>query len=109
MIALLSTVLNKTVVVDSDWPFFDDLCGSHLQIQSELHHVSWWYNSGWRLVMSLVRFDPSIFTVKQSLIVSQTGSRPVVLSWLVFLIPPISHLYGAGNRWLPFSSVFFLS
>ena len=30
------------IVVDSDWPF-DNLGGSHLQSQSELYHVSWWY------------------------------------------------------------------
>ena len=35
-------VLNRTVVVDSDWRF-DNLCGSHLQSQSELYRVSWWY------------------------------------------------------------------
>ena len=36
--------------------------------------------------MSLVRFDPSIVTVKpQSFIVSQIVSCPVVLSWLVLL------------------------
>ena len=37
-----TSVLNRTVVVDSDWRF-DNLCGSHLQSQSELYHVSWWY------------------------------------------------------------------
>ena len=30
-------VLNRTVVVDSDWRF-NNLCGSHLLIQSELYH-----------------------------------------------------------------------
>ena len=34
-------ILNRTVV-DSDW-LFDNLCGSHLQSQSELYLVSWWY------------------------------------------------------------------
>ena len=38
----VNVVLNRTVVVDSDWRF-DNLCGSHLQNQSELYHVSWWY------------------------------------------------------------------
>ena len=33
----------------------------------------------------LVCFDPSIVTVKQSFIVSQIVSSPVVLSWLVLL------------------------
>ena len=37
-------LMNRTVVVDSDWRF-DNLCGSHLQSQSELYHVSWWYYS----------------------------------------------------------------
>ena len=32
-------VLNRTVVVDSDWRF-NNLCGSHLQSESELYHVS---------------------------------------------------------------------
>ena len=69
----------------SDWRF-DNLCGGHLQSQSELYHVSWWYQTLvidltgqlsrhvrlsvkpwycllWRLEMSLVRFDLSIVTV----------------------------------------------
>ena len=35
---------------DSDWRF-DNLCGSHLQSQSELYHVSWWY---YTLVIDLI-------------------------------------------------------
>ena len=42
LIVRVNVVLNRTVVVDSDWRF-DNLCGSHLQSQSELYHVSWWY------------------------------------------------------------------
>ena len=42
LIVRVNVVLNRTVVVDSDW-HFDNLCGSHLQSQSELYHVSWWY------------------------------------------------------------------
>ena len=41
VIIFMSVVLNRTVV-DSDW-HFDNLCSSHLQSQSELYHVSWWY------------------------------------------------------------------
>ena len=43
MIVLVIVVLNKTVV-DSDWRS-DNLCGSHLQSQSELNHVTWWYST----------------------------------------------------------------
>ena len=43
MIVRVNIVLNRTVD-DSDW-HFDNLCGSHLQSQSELYHVSW-LNSG---------------------------------------------------------------
>ena len=39
MIIQVNVVLNKTVVVDSDLRF-DNLCGSHLQSQSEFRHVS---------------------------------------------------------------------
>ena len=46
----VNVVLNRTVVVDSDWRF-DNLCGSHLQSQSELYHVSWWY---YTLVIDLI-------------------------------------------------------
>ena len=46
----VNVVLNRTVVVDSDWRF-DKLCGSHLQSQSELCHVSWWY---YTLVIDLI-------------------------------------------------------
>ena len=37
LIVRVNVVLNRTVVVDSDWRF-DNLCG--LQSQSELYHVS---------------------------------------------------------------------
>ena len=50
LIVRVSLVLNRTVVVDSDWRF-DNLCGSHLQSQSELYHVSWWY---YTLVIDLI-------------------------------------------------------
>ena len=39
LIVRVNVVLNRTVVVDSDRRF-DNLCGSHLQSQSELYHVS---------------------------------------------------------------------
>ena len=42
LIVQVNVVLNRTVVVYSDWRF-DNLRGSHLQSQSELYHVSWWY------------------------------------------------------------------
>ena len=39
LIVRVNVVLNRTVVVDSDRRF-DNLCGSHLQSQSELYHDS---------------------------------------------------------------------
>ena len=42
LIVRVNVVLNRTVVANSDW-HFDNLCGSHLQSESELYHVSWWY------------------------------------------------------------------
>ena len=39
LIVRLNVVLNRTVVVDSDWRF-GDLGGSHLQSQSEFYHAS---------------------------------------------------------------------
>ena len=42
LIVRVNAVLNRNVVFDNDWRF-DNLCGSHLQRQSELYHVSWWY------------------------------------------------------------------
>ena len=38
----VNIVLNRTesIVVDSDWRF-DNLCGSHLQSQSGLYHISY--------------------------------------------------------------------
>ena len=50
LIVRVNVVLNSTGVVDSDWRF-DNLCGSHLQSQSELYHVSWWY---YTLVIDLI-------------------------------------------------------
>ena len=40
-IYVVSVIMNMTVV-DSDWRF-DNPYGSHLQSQSELYHVSWWF------------------------------------------------------------------
>ena len=50
LIVRVNVVLNRSVVVDSDWRF-DNLCGSHLQSQNELYHVSWWY---YTLVIDLI-------------------------------------------------------
>ena len=50
LIVLVNVVLNGTVVVDSDWRF-DNLCASHLQRQSELYHIIWWY---YTLVIDLI-------------------------------------------------------
>ena len=50
LIVRVNVVLNRTVVVDSDWRC-DNLCDCHLQSQSELYHVSWWYYS---LVIDLI-------------------------------------------------------
>ena len=46
----MNVVLNRIVIVDSDWRF-DNLHGSHVQSQSELYHVSWWY---YTLVIDLI-------------------------------------------------------
>ena len=50
LIVRVNVVLNRTVVFDSDW-CFNNLCGSHLQSQSVLYRVSWWYYS---LVIDLI-------------------------------------------------------
>ena len=50
LIVRVNVVLNRTVVVASDWRF-DNLCGSHLQSQSDLYQVSWWY---YTLVIDLI-------------------------------------------------------
>ena len=49
MIVRVNVVLNRTVV-DSN-SRFHNLCGSHLQNQSELYHVSLWY---YTLVIDLI-------------------------------------------------------
>ena len=53
LIVRVNVVLNRTVVVDSDWRF-DNLCGSHLQSQSELYHVSRWYYILWLLITIII-------------------------------------------------------
>ena len=50
LIVRVNVALSRTVLVNSDWSF-DNLCGSHLQSQSELYHVSWWY---YTLVIDLI-------------------------------------------------------
>ena len=49
LIVRVNVVLNR-IVVESDWRF-ENLCSSHLQSQSELYHVSWWY---FTLVIDLI-------------------------------------------------------
>ena len=68
MIVRVNVILNRTVV-GNDWRF-DNPCSSHLQSQSELYHAIWWRWCYWLwgLVMSMVHFDPSIGTVKESFI-----------------------------------------
>ena len=46
----MNVVLKSTVVVDSDCRF-SNLCGSHLQSQRELYHVSRWF---YTLVIDLI-------------------------------------------------------
>ena len=50
LIVRVNVVLNRTVIIDSDWRL-ENLCGSHLQSQSELYRVSWWY---YTLVIDLI-------------------------------------------------------
>ena len=50
LIVRVNVVLNRTVIVNSDWRF-DNLCGSHFRSQSELYHISWWY---YTLVINLI-------------------------------------------------------
>lgn len=42
MIVRVDVVLNRTAV-DIFLHIFDNLCGRHLQTQSELYHIGWWY------------------------------------------------------------------
>ena len=62
LIVRLNVVLNRTVVVDSDW-HFDNLCGSHLQSQSELYHISWWYYT-LVIMISLVNYITMLLAMK---------------------------------------------
>ena len=104
MIVWGNVVLNRTVVVDSDWRF-NNLCSSHLQGQSEFSvsrqlmvlNCSYWPDWSrdvigrlsvkpccyWlrRLVMSSMRFDPSIVTVEQSSIQYCQSDLSVVQSF----------------------------
>ena len=130
LIVRVNAVLNRTIVVDSDWRF-DNLCGSHLQSQSELYHVSWWY---YTLVMDLIgqlrRDVIGRLSVKtwcywlwrlviinwcvSIRLLSQLNSRLLLVKLSVLqsfslskfcLISSISRLHGASNCWLRFSGV----
>ena len=57
LIVRVNVVLNRTVFVDSDWRF-DNLCGSHLQSQSELYPVSWWYS---QLFLRRTPWGPAVY------------------------------------------------
>ena len=71
----MNVVLNRTVVVDSDWRF-DNLCGSHLQSQSELYHVSWWH---YTLVIDYVHPDDQTQPFEMT-----PGFKPFTIS----ILPP---------------------
>ena len=60
LIVRVNVILNRTVVVDSDLR----LCGSHLQSQSELYRVSWWYYTIWLLIW-LVNYVTTLLVVCQ--------------------------------------------
>ena len=125
LIIQVNVVLNRIVVVDSDWRF-DNLCSSQLQSPSELYHFSWWY---YTLLVDYVamllvecQLSRNVIGYEDSLcnrcvlirLLSQSNSHPflvklsVVQSFshsLFCLILPISCLYGAGNCWLQFSGI----
>ena len=78
LIVRVNVVLNRTLVVDSDWRF-DNLCGSHLQSQSELYHVSWWY---YTLSTTIVLFRTTFTrTIKLNLLLKW------LLAWVVQTFP----------------------
>ena len=56
----------------------------------------------WWLIMSLVCLNPSIVTAKQSFIVSQIASCPVVLLYWVLVDSINKSFVSAGNCWLRF-------
>ena len=78
LIVLVNVVLNRTVVVYSDWRF-DNLCGSHLQSQKHglvshqfqsLRHSSW----TWRVFTSHLNcFNPRTYTKSHTPTVVQGG------------------------------------
>ena len=101
---------------------FYNLCGSHLQLESKwvvspqlivLTSSYWsdwsikpWCYWLWRLVMSLVRFDSCIITVKQSLLLVKLSVDQSFSRSQFYLSPSIIRLYCAGNcLWLRFSGV----
>ena len=106
-------------VVDSDWRF-NNLCGSHLQSQNELFHVSWRYsNSGYwsdwsvRLLLWVVR--------QLSRDVTVIGSFPLKLFSFVLDVfesghstsywgkfGPLDPLDGRWYAWWNLSKWFFL-
>ena len=118
-------------VVDSDG-CFDNLCCSHLQSQSELYLVSWWYLTlvvgltgqlshgvighlsaikPWcywlRRLSNVIGVFQPIF-LSQSFIVSQiniVGCQSFCHNCQFCLSLSISLLYGAGNCWLQFSGI----
>ena len=129
MIVRVNVVLNRTVV-GSDW-HFDITCAvvifrvkvvsrqlmvlksgywSVLSIKSRCYWSSQfnkpWCYWLWRLVMSLVRFDPCIMSQLKSplLLVQLSVVRSFSRRWFC-VSPSISLLYCAGNCWLRFSGV----
>ena len=130
LIVRVNVVLSRTVVVDSDWRF-DNLCGSHLQSQSELYHASWWYytlvidliGQLRRYVIGRLSVKPWCYWLSRLVIsnwcvsirlLSQLNSRLLLVKLSVLqsfcrsqfcLISSISRFYGAGNCWLRFSGV----
>ena len=54
LIVWVNVVMNRTVVVDTDWRF-DNLCGRHVQSQSELMVLYYGYWSDWSITSRCYR------------------------------------------------------
>ena len=104
LIVRVNVVLNKTVVVDSDWRF-DNLRGSHLQSQSELYHVSRWYYTRVIDLIGQLRRDVigrlSLFSYKCGFKYIPISQRFVYLQqkkWYFIQVPSLFIWYAKNHR-----------
>ena len=80
LIVWVNVVMNRTVVVDSDWRF-DNLCGRHVQSQSELMVLYYGYWSDWSITSRCYRVVCQLAVITSQLNLRLLWKRRFYQGW----------------------------